>query len=150
MKINTMLTQVNQPLENSLFQNVTKETASNPFDFKSSLNTAQINSNQGILQELIIQFERQEKSVEKNTTMTNIQEYKRIIKDILNIAALNYKCESMKLYSHQGYQKVVNYSKIIDDKLTNIIDDFLATNKLSLESMSHMEEIKGLVLDIII
>lgn len=122
----------------------------NGTEFKNFLTTAHTLNTQSVLSDLIQKFEKQEKIVEKNPSISNIQEYKKIIKEVLGIAMRNYKCIDIEVYSNQGYQKVLNYSNLIDEKLDSIVKDFMKNNKLSLESVSMMDEIKGLLLDIMI
>lgn len=150
MKIYSNMNQSTMLMENVNAKGIEKEELPETFSFKNAINDAQIITNQGIVQELIQKFERQEKIVIKNPTVSNIGEYKKIIKALLNVASNNYKCEDINIYSCNGFQKNLSLSKIIDEKLDEVVKDFMSTNKLSLESISNMEDIKGLILNIFI
>lgn len=150
MKIHPNMSQATLLKESVNTKNIEKDELGEVFSFKGALQDAQIVSSQGVVQELIQKFERQEKIVMKNPTVANIGEYKNIIKELVNIAAQNYTCEEINIYSGNGFQKNLNLSSIIDEKLNNIVEDFMSTNKLSLESLSDMEDIKGLILDVLI
>lgn len=150
MKIYSSINQSTMLMESVNTKGIEKEELPETFSFKNAINDAQIITNQGIVQELIQKFERQEKIVIKNPTVGNIGEYKKIIKALLNIASNNYKCEDVNVYSCNGFQKNLSLSKIIDEKLDEVVKDFISTNKLSLESISNMEDIKGLILNIFV
>lgn len=150
MKVQTNLNQASFLNENINSHNIERSVLNDTVEFKNIFADAQIITSQGMIQELIHKFERQEKIVMKNPTVNNIFEYKKIVKELLNIAVQNYKCDEVNIYSGNGYQKNLSLINVVDEKLNKVIDDFMTTNKLSLESISTMEDIKGLVLNVFI
>lgn len=133
-------------LQQNSFQNITMNP--NGLDFNSILSDTKVASTQGAFQSLISQLEKQEKALLKNPSVANISAYKRIVKNIVNEVSSNFKLESINLFSNDGYEKVVNYSKAIDEKLEFIMKDFLENNKLSLEAIDTFVDIKGMIIDL--
>ena len=119
-------------------------------EFKDLLNNATTLNIQNTLSNLLLEFDRQEKIMRENPSISNISEYKKILGNILSVAASNYKSSSITVYSNEGYKKLLNYSEIIDQKTDSIMKDFLENKSLSLKSMSDISDIKGLILDITI
>lgn len=119
-------------------------------EFKDILNDISNVNNQNALSELIVAFEKQEKIVNKRPSISNITEYKKIISDIFTIASQNYKNSEIAIYSHEGFEKILNCSDMIDKKTDFIIKDFLENNHLSLKSLEYMEDIKGIILNLTI
>lgn len=133
-------------MQQNSFQNVSMNA--NNLDFNSILSDAKIVSTQGVFQALVSQLEKQEKVLLKNPSVANISAYKRIVKNIVNEVSSNFNLESINLFSNDGYEKVVNYSKAIDEKLEFIMKDFLENNRLSLEVIDTFVDIKGMIIDL--
>lgn len=150
LEVNSLTKSPSQQLErlSSKLTMVSDFNNSNSIDFKDILNDVNTVNNQNILNELIIQFEKQDKIVSKKPSISNLTEYKKIIGRIISIAAKNYSNTDITVHSREGFEKVLNYSKVIDEKTELIVKDFLENNKLSLKSLEYMDEIKGLILDI--
>lgn len=155
MKVNTQsqsFAHINpQEINNSNNQQVQNlDFNINQNDFSSILKNTEVAAKQTAFENLMDRLTKQEKIIFKNPSIANINVYKSIVKDILNIAATNFTISEMELYSNAGYRKFVNASDIIDKELQSLMNEFLESNKVSMNVMDSFANIKGLLLEMFI
>lgn len=122
----------------------------NQNDFSSILKNTEVAAKQTAFESLMDRLTKQEKIIFKNPSVANINVYKSIVRDILNVAANNFTVSEMELYSNEGYRKFVSASDVIDKELQSLMNEFLESNKISMNVMDSFANIKGLLLEIFI
>lgn len=119
-------------------------------NFSSMLSEVSSTANQNILEDLLDKLSKQEKVIFKNPSIANIGAYKKIVTDILNIASNNFSSSEIELYSNQGYKKYVNATNVINAEMQSLIDEFLDSNRVTMNMVDSFANIKGLLLEIFI
>ena len=133
-------------------QTSTKSTVAetdNSFRFAllSSLEENELQSSLSLMMEDIIQ---QGNKLSKRMDIKDLQEYRRMIKAFINeIASHTHEFSRENFLDRKGRHRVYGIVKKINQALDDLAEEFLREEKDSLSILSKIDEIKGLILDIL-
>jgi uncharacterized protein YaaR (DUF327 family) len=85
-----------------------------------------------------------------NADLSVFERYRGLIKNLLNEVVNNaYKLTSESVLDDRGRQRIYETISVIDQRLDEIASDILSKNNDRLEYISRVDEIRGLVLDML-
>lgn len=119
-------------------------------DFNSIMKSTEVAAKQTAFENLIEKLSKQEKAIFKNPSISNINAYKSIVTEIMQLGSQNFKTHDMELYTNSGYLKFVSASEVIDSELQSLFNEFLETNSVTMNMIDSFANIKGLLFEIFI
>lgn len=147
VKINSVNGQNNIP-EIKTVKNQGKKTLNNVFKEKlDNLKQEQIKDE---LKVLFSKIENQTMKLQDRLFIEDLVEYKKTVKDFLDITVNNshifYKENSL---DRRGRHRVYSIVKKVDTELDELTNDFLHIENNRLRILNRLDDIKGLLLDIL-
>jgi uncharacterized protein YaaR (DUF327 family) len=86
-----------------------------------------------------------------NADLSAFERYRGLIKDLLNEVVNNaYKLTSEYVLDERGRQRIYETISVIDKKLDEIASEILSRNGDRLDYISRVDDIRGLVLDLLL
>ena len=127
-----------------------KGTEVEDLSFKGRLHEAEYGNYKGKLDMLAEQIFEQGKKVEKRTNIKELIAYKRLISDFLNEYMNNsYKFSKQSSLDKKGRYKVYSIIKKINQELDNLAEDILDDQKGNFNVLQRLDDIRGLLLDLL-
>jgi len=118
--------------------------------FKSKLENIQQEQIRDELKILYDKIEAQSSKLKDNLFIEDLIEYKRLVKEFLNITVKNshvfYKVNSL---DRRGRHRIYSLVKRVDNELDELTKDFLNIENNRLKILGRLEDIKGILLDIL-
>lgn len=144
MKIN-QLTQIAKAAEVSHENQVSDET------FKFTL-MSQIDE-EGLKERLTLLFEditMQGKKISKHTDVKDMKKYRALVKDFINeIVNRSHKFSRENFLDRRGRHRVYGIIRLIDQNLDDLARELMKEEKDNIAILSKVDEIRGLLLDIL-
>lgn len=119
-------------------------------NFQGQLNKAEYRIYKGKLEELVQQIFDQGKKLEKRLDIKELMVYKRLVSEFLNEYLNNsYKFMKQNVLDRRGRYRVYSTIKKINDELDNLVADVLSNQKDNLKILQRLDDIRGLILDLL-
>jgi uncharacterized protein len=142
----------------AMLENIQSGTFKNPwkadseFDglMKTSKNESIENPNKVI--EMIDNIDKVKVKLENDLTVENLDKYKEALRSFLHYYTKNeLQMESFYVKDSRTYmEKKVNIIKSIDEKMNDLTENLLETNRGHLETLNKIGEIKGLIVNLFV
>ena len=100
----------------------------------------------GLLDEITGQGER----IKKRRDITDMRKYRSLIKDFMNeIVNRSHKFSRENFLDRRGRHRVYGMIRLVDEKLDALAEELMKDEQDALMIMSSIDEIRGLLLDIL-
>ncbi|MBG9544716.1 hypothetical protein ABE29_18720 [Cytobacillus firmus] len=101
------------------------------------------------LTKMVEQIEGQGKKLAENRTVDELRRYKKMVKEFMDEAVHNgLQLEEHRGFNRRGRTKIYKIVKEVDRKLIDLTNAVLDKEKNSLDILSKVGEIKGLLINI--
>ncbi len=118
--------------------------------FQGRLHQAEYVNYKGRLDQLAEQIFLQGKKVKKKVDIRELMSYKRLISEFLNEFMDNsYKFSKQSTLDRRGRYRVYSIIKKINRGLDNLTEDILNGQKDNLRILQQLDDIRGLILDLL-
>lgn len=98
---------------------------------------------------MVQEIEEQGKVLAENRTVDHLRKYKKMIKDFMEEAVQNgLQLEEQRGFNRRGRTKIYKIVKEVDKKLIDLTNAVLDKEKKSMDILSMVGEIKGLLINI--
>ncbi|NLY77692.1 MAG: YaaR family protein [Tissierellia bacterium] len=118
--------------------------------FKNKLDNIRQEQIREVLKILYDKIEAQSAKLKDSLFIDDLVEYKRLVKEFLNVTVNNshvfYKENSL---DRRGRHRVYSLVKRVDNELDELTKDFLNVENNRLKILRRLDDIKGLLLDIL-
>lgn len=119
-------------------------------DFQGQLQQAEYKNYKGKLDQLAEQIFEQGRKVEKKADVKELIAYKRLISEFLSEFMNNtYKFSKQSSLDRRGRYRVYSTIKKINQELDNLTEDILSSQKDNLKVLQRLDDIRGLILDLL-
>ncbi|WP_077369358.1 YaaR family protein [Anaerosalibacter sp. Marseille-P3206] len=147
VKVNSINTQNNIPEVKRVQSNDKKQIKAN---FKEKIENIQQEQIREELKTLFDKIEVKTNKLQNRLFIEDLVEYKKLVKDFLNISVNNshvfYKENSL---DRRGRHRVYSIVKQVDKELDELTSDFIDIEGNRLKILDRLNDIKGLLLDIL-
>lgn len=143
LKVN-QLQQLNQTEQRAPIQ---EGDGSFKFTLISNIEESQLQSRLTVMLEEITQ---QGKKIEKHTDVRDMKKYRQLIKEFMNeVVSRSHKFSRENFLDRRGRHRVYGMVKLIDDTLDELATELIREEKDNLSILNKIDEIRGMLLDII-
>lgn len=98
---------------------------------------------------MVQEIEEQGKVLAENRTVDHLRKYKKMVKKFLEEAVQNgLQLEEQRGFNRRGRTKIYKIVKEVDKKLIDLTNEVLDKEKKSMDILSRVGEIKGLLINI--
>lgn len=98
---------------------------------------------------MVQEIEEQGKVLAENRTVDHLRKYKKMVKKFLEEAVQNgLQLEEQRGFNRRGRTKIYKIVKEVDKKLIDLTNEVLDKEKKSMDILSMVGEIKGLLINI--
>ncbi|MBO7336112.1 MAG: YaaR family protein [Lachnospiraceae bacterium] len=99
---------------------------------------------------LIEDITKEGKKIQKHMDVRDMKQYRALIKEFMNeIVTHSHKFERENFLDKRGRHRVYCMIKLIDENLDALTEELLKEEKDAMASLTRVDEIRGLLLDII-
>jgi len=99
--------------------------------------------------QMLDKVEKQGKKLAEKQTVANLLEYKKMVKEFVNEAVDHgLKLEKQGGFRRGGKSKIFKIIKKIDEKLLEITDEIISTEKKGIDILSSVGEVQGMLVNI--
>ena len=100
------------------------------------------------LTKLVSEIETQGKKLSENRTVDELRKYKKMVKEFMDEAVQNgLQLEEQRGFNRRGRTKIYKIVKEVDKALIDLTNTVLDKEKNSLDILSRVGEIKGLLIN---
>ncbi|SFS04492.1 YaaR family protein [Anaeromicropila populeti] len=143
IKINQMQ-QINQVVQK---QNIQEGDQSFKFTLASNIEESSLQARLTLLMEDIVQ---QGKKIAKHTDVRDMKKYRQLIKDFMNeIVNRSHKFSRENFLDRKGRHRVYGIIKLVDNTLDELAQELIKDEKDQIVILGKIDEIRGLLLDIL-
>ncbi|MBE5934804.1 MAG: DUF327 family protein [Lachnospiraceae bacterium] len=107
----------------------------------------------GLQERLKLMFEdivQQGKKIAKRTDISEMRQYRQLIKDFLNeVVNRSHKFSRENFLDRRGRHRVYGIIKLIDKNLDELAEELIKEEKDNIAILNKIDEIRGLILDIL-
>lgn len=144
MKIN----KVNKPSMNGTSK-ANGPNMSEQVKFQEMMNEKRDKNQSERFTQMLDKVEKQGKKLAEKQTVANLLEYKKMVKEFVNEAVDNgLKLEKQGGFRRGGKSKIFKIIKKIDEKLLEITDEIISTEKKGIDILSSVGEVQGMLVNI--
>lgn len=141
----TQATQINQIQETKEPQQVSDEAFR--FTLMSRIEEEGLSER---LNTLFQDIQMQGKKISKHTDITDMKKYRTLIKDFLNeIVNRSHKFSRENFLDRRGRHRVYGIIRLIDENLDELAKELMKEEKDNMAILGRVDEIRGLLLDIL-
>lgn len=127
-----------------------KSMGSGDRDFQGQLRQAGYENYKGKLEQLAQKVFEQGKVVEKRMSIEELLIYKRLVSEFMNEFLSNsHKFLKQSVLDRRGRYRVYSIIKKINQHLDQLAEDMLSSQKDNLKVLKRLDDIKGLILDLL-
>lgn len=128
-------------------KNVNQADGSFKFTLISSIEEAELAEKlNGLLEEITGQGEK----IKKRRDITDMRKYRSLIKDFMNeVVNRSHKFSRENFLDKRGRHRVYGMIRLVDENLDKLAEELLRDEKDSLMILNYVDEIRGLLLDIL-
>lgn len=117
--------------------------------FQEMMNEKRDQNQLSKLEEMLAKIDAQGKSLSEKQTISNLMEYKKMVKDFVGEAVeYGLKLEKQGGFRRGGRSRMFKIVKVIDEKLLDLTDEIIAKEKKGLDILKCVGEIQGLLVNI--
>ncbi|MFT8318678.1 MAG: YaaR family protein [Sporolactobacillus sp.] len=117
--------------------------------FERTLSARKSSGDADVLKHLFQQIGDQAKRVSGSRTIRDLQIYKKYVQSFMqNAVQLGLKTDQFRSWQQGGTQQTL--IKTVDKKLMALTDDLLDKNKDQLDLLDHLDEIRGMLINLYI
>lgn len=117
--------------------------------FASALGEAKNAADRARLDELLMDVDRWSRRLKDHPTQTNLKEYKRSVKEFMERVMKDGLAVTRSDSRFGPSQKIYVRVQKIDSTLTELTDNFVESQSEPLDLMAKIDEIRGLLLDLV-
>lgn len=118
--------------------------------FQSQLKRAADGNFEERVNELVNKIFEQGEKLAKKVDIKELKTYKNLISDFLDEAVNNsHKFSKQNLLDRRGRHKVYATVKKVNEELANLTRDVLSSEKDNIKILKRLDDIRGLILDIV-
>lgn len=144
MKIN----KVNKPSMNGTSK-ANGPNMSEQVKFQEMMNEKRDKNQSERFTQMLDKVEKQGKKLAEKQTVANLLEYKKMVKEFVNEAVDHgLKLEKQGGFRRGGKSKIFKIIKKIDEKLLEITDEIISTEKKGIDILSSVGEVQGMLVNI--
>jgi len=119
-------------------------------DFGTKLEKLSGDQLESKLQILLNEINNQSNVVEKKFQLNEIMKYKKLVKEFLSLTVNNsHKFSKESFLDRRGRHRVMSLIKRVDYELEGVTRDFLSKEDANLKVLKRLDDIRGLLLDIL-
>ncbi len=134
-----------------LTTNISRDAGKNGMQFSSQLGRHMSQNQEEELKKMALEIEKQGKKLSENVDIYELKVYKRLVMEFLDEAVRGFGRFSKESFlDRRGRHRVFAVVKTINEELEKLTRDVLASEKDNLKIISRIEDIRGLVLDLIL
>ena len=117
------------------------------FTLISNIEEASLKERLNLMLEDIVQ---QGKKIAKRTDISEMRQYRQLIKEFLNeVVNLSHQLSREKMRQRRGRHRVYGIVKLIDKNLDELAEELIKDEKDNIAILNKIDEIRGLLLDIL-
>jgi len=117
--------------------------------FSAVLQTEQDEVREIDLAKALEEVDEYAKRLSESPVMQNLLRYKKKVRDVLRfLVEKSFQVEENTVYDYQGRRRLFVLVENIDQKLEELTREFLNKHTSSLDLVSRLDEIRGLLLDL--
>ncbi|NSW89732.1 MAG: YaaR family protein [Firmicutes bacterium] len=118
--------------------------------FQGQLHQAEYGNYKGRLDQLACQIFEQGKKIEKRMDIKELIVYKKLVSEFLNeFLGNSHKFSKQSILDRRGRYRVYSIIKKINRQLDSLAEDVLDNQKGNLKVLQRLDDIKGLILDLL-
>lgn len=128
-------------------KNVNQADGSFKFTLISSIEEAELAEKlNGLLEEITGQGEK----IKKRRDITDMRKYRSLIKDFMNeVVNRSHKFSRENFLDKRGRHRVYGMIRLVDENLDKLAEELIKDEKDSIMILNYVDEIRGLLLDIL-
>lgn len=128
-----------------------KQTVSNDDTFKFALiSNIQEADLQSKISSLVNEISEQGKKIAKKTDIRDMRKYRELIKSFLNeVVFRSHQFSRENFLDRRGRHRVYGIVKLIDENLDELAEELLKEEKDNIFILNKIDEIRGLIMDIL-
>ncbi len=136
---------------NSLIHNKsTKIKSSTTENFAAELENLQGKQITEKLQNLLAEIDKQTQKIGNNIYLKDLIKYKKLVKDFLNLSTReSYQFSKENFLDSRGRHRILSIIKKVDKELEFLTQQFLKNEKDRIKILQKMDDIRGLLIDIL-
>lgn len=143
IKINELNSQLN------IEQKPTAQTTDDTFKFRL-ISNIQENDLQSKISLLIEEISAQGKKISKRTDVRDMKRYRELIRSFLNeVVYRSHAFSRENFLDRRGRHRVYGIVKLIDENLDDLANELIKEEKDNITILNRIDEIRGLLLDIL-
>lgn len=143
MKVN----EVTQAAKTLPVKQVQESDGSFKFMLASNIEEADL---QAKVSALMSEISEQGKKISKHTDVSDMRKYRRLIKDFINeVVYRSHEFSRENFLDRKGRHRVYGIIRLVDENLDKLAEALLQDEKDNIEILNLVDEIRGLLLDII-
>lgn len=117
--------------------------------FQEMMNEKRNDQQSQRFKQMLDKVEKQGKNLAEKQTVANLLEYKKMVKEFLGEAVDHgLKLEKQGGFRRGGKSKIFKIVKKIDEKLLDLTNEIISTEKKGIDMLSYVGEIQGLLVNI--
>lgn len=150
MKVNEKMLGANE-LQNKVLSEGKKVTDTNKNVFSNRIKEMQNGYHEKKLAGLLERISEQGQKLSKNVDIRDLKQYKKLVSEFLYETTSNsLKFNKQSLLDRRGRHKVYAVVKKVNKKLEELTEEVLKEEKDNINILGKIDDIKGLLLDIIL
>ena len=140
-----------QKITGPVDRDVKKVTEKNSLQFSTHMDKNYSDNQEERLKKKALEIEKQGKRLGKHIDVAELKAYKRLVMEFLDEAARGSTSISKDSFlDRRGRHRVFASIKIINEKLEQLTKDVLSSEKDNLTILGRIEDIRGLILDLVL
>ena len=119
--------------------------------FQRQMTAMHENTHRRYVEDLQSRINRQGDLLRQKADMNELLKYRSLISDLLNEMVSNaYVCSSQKTHDTRGQQKIFVVIRCVNEKLDALTQEVLSEQADNLKLMNMVDDIRGLLLDLLL
>lgn len=122
-----------------------------PLEFKQAMTSLSSDKFYARLEDMVRDIDAQGEKLAKRADIHEYERYRSLIRDFMNeIVSNGFEFSKESTYHSRGRQRVLATVKKIDEKLDDLAKDVLNEQSDSIEILNKIDDIRGLILDLML
>ncbi|MGV8146885.1 MAG: YaaR family protein [Alkaliphilus sp.] len=144
------INKVNSVSINNLINQNTKQAQEAKKTFNAKFQNIKSEQVRGHLEKLYSQIDQQSGRLSEKLNINEVVRYKKLVKEFLNIAVKNsHQFSKQNFLDRRGRHRVYCIVKNVDRELDELTKDFLSQEVDRLSIIKRLDDIRGLLLDVL-
>ena len=117
--------------------------------FQQDLNQQLKQSYKNRISELMDELAKESEDIFSNVNLPKFERYRNLIKELLSEVLSNaFMLKSEMVTDSYGSKRIMTVMNVVDTKLDEMASDLLSQNKVLIEYLGQVDEIRGLIMDL--